>query len=702
LVVLAAAAVLVGAVSGWARVMVFDAGRFADRVTSVLDTSTGRSAVADAITVEVLRVAPDQLVNYRPLVGVAVQTVVATDAFHQVFRRALVAAHRATFIRDSSSFLLDLTASLDVLRSTIAIVAPDAARQAGFDAKALRIDLTEQIDGLALWRVVDNLRMLESMALAVAVTSAALAITLASPRRRMVVWLGSAVVVDGFLVVVLATVLPAIGASLVGEDQAEVVRAGVASFAAGLRAAGVILAGAGVLVVAVATARRDRAERSHAERLGHELRRLATRPVRPVARAARGVGLVVAGVVMAAAPSVAVTVLAMAAGTTLAYLGLLEVVAVVGRDATPARPETATVPVATRGPRRSVALAGPAVLVAVAFVSAGLLYRMGIGEGTPEAATLECNGHQELCDRRLDEVTFAGTHNSMSASSEPGWLFAENRGGIAAQLEFGIRALLVDVYYGVSSPVNAPGTSQPLIVTDRAKTLAAGLRFGAANDDEPAEAQERAAELARTSPSAPDAPRGLYLCHNWCELGATPFPRVLETIRRFLDANPTEVLLLFVEDYVAAPELAAAFDQAGLGPRLLELGRRGPLPTLREAIDAGRTLVVLSEHSGPPPGWYHRGFELFQDTPYFFRSVGDLACGANRGPPDAPLFLVNHWLSTGAPNPAHGRRMNTEQVLTDRVERCQRERGRKATIVAVDWFDEGDLLDVVDQLNNVR
>jgi hypothetical protein len=700
LVVLAAAAVLVGAVSGWARVMVFDSGRFADRVTSVLDTPAGRSVVADAITVEVLRVAPDQLVNYRPLVSVAVQAVVATDAFNQVLRRALVDAHRATFTRDSSSFLVDLTASLDVLRSTIAIVAPDAARQAGFDAKALRIDLTEQIDGLALWRVVENLLMLEYAALAIAATSAAFAITLTSPRRQMVVWLGSAVVVDGILVVVLATVLPAVGAAFVGDEQADVVRAGVASFTHGLRAAGIVLAGVGVLVVALATASRDRAERRHVERFAHGLRHLATQPVRPASRAARGAGLVAAGVIMAAAPSVAVTIFAMASGVTLAYLGLLEIVTVVGRDATPTPRETPTAPVSTTRPRRSFALAGPVVLVAVAFV--GALLFPHLRDGGSEATSLECNGHQELCDRRLDEVSFAGTHNSMSASSEPGWLFAENRGGIAAQLEFGIRALLVDVYYGVSSPVNAPGTSQPLIVTDRARSLAAGLRFGAANEDEPQEAEERAAEMARTSPPAPDAPRGLYLCHNWCELGATPFPRVLDTIRRFLDANPSEVLLLFVEDYVAAPEVAAAFDQAGLGRRLMQLDPLRPLPTLRAMIDSGRTLVVLSEHSGSPPGWYHRGFELFQDTPYFFRSVAELACGTNRGPADAPLFLVNHWLSTGAPNPAHGRRINTENVLADRVERCQRERGRKPTIVAVDWFDEGDLLDVVNDLNHVR
>lgn len=32
-----------------------------------------------------------------------------------------------------------------------------------------------------------------------------------------------------------------------------------------------------------------------------------------------------------------------------------------------------------------------------------------------------CNGHAALCDRRLDQVAFAATHNAMS-NAEDGWL----------------------------------------------------------------------------------------------------------------------------------------------------------------------------------------------------------------------------------------------------------------------------------------
>ena len=48
----------------------------------------------------------------------------------------------------------------------------------------------------------------------------------------------------------------------------------------------------------------------------------------------------------------------------------------------------------------------------------------------------------------------------------------------------------------------------------------------------------------------PDGPRGLYLCHGFCELGAEPLVPWLRTLRDFLAANPREVVLLVIEDYV--------------------------------------------------------------------------------------------------------------------------------------------------------
>src|SRR3712207_6919208 len=49
-----------------------------------------------------------------------------------------------------------------------------------------------------------------------------------------------------------------------------------------------------------------------------------------------------------------------------------------------------------------------------------------------------CNGHDELCERRLDDVALATTHNSMSVPL-PGWFSSMQEKPIAGQLQDGIR-----------------------------------------------------------------------------------------------------------------------------------------------------------------------------------------------------------------------------------------------------------------------
>jgi hypothetical protein len=61
---------------------------------------------------------------------------------------------------------------------------------------------------------------------------------------------------------------------------------------------------------------------------------------------------------------------------------------------------------------------------------------------------LECNGAEALCQRRLDDVTFAGAHNAMGAAVDPHWLFPNQDVAIPSLLALGVRALLIDVVHG--------------------------------------------------------------------------------------------------------------------------------------------------------------------------------------------------------------------------------------------------------------
>jgi hypothetical protein len=314
------------------------------------------------------------------------------------------------------------------------------------------------------------------------------------------------------------------------------------------------------------------------------------------------------------------------------------------------------------------------------------------------AGELKCNGYAELCDRTIDQVVFATSHNSMSAVREPGWLFGEHFGGIRAQLEFGIRGFLIDTHYGVPSGLSVPGTGDPLILTDATDEI------GRDQLTEPAtpEQTQQLDQLTRQTPvGASGATPDVYLCHNYCELGATKLTDALTQYQQFLLQNPNEVIILFLEDYVSTTDSVTAFRDAGLIDRVWIQPPGAPQPTLRQMIEANRQVLVLSEHMGGTPDWYQPGFQVSEETPYTFKTVDDFSCAPNRGGTGKPLFLLNHWLTSGAPDVAATTKANSYDVLMGRIQQCQTERNHKVNMVAVNFYDRGDLLKVVDQLNGV-
>ena len=95
------------------------------------------------------------------------------------------------------------------------------------------------------------------------------------------------------------------------------------------------------------------------------------------------------------------------------------------------------------------------------------------------------------------------------------------------------------------------------------------------------------------------------------------------------------------------------------------------------------------------------GFEHTQDTPYTFPTVESFSCEPNRGPADAPLLLLNHWLSGFSSLVTDAQLVNAREVLLPRAEQCQSEREQIPNFVAVNYVAFGDVFEVVDELNGV-
>jgi hypothetical protein len=125
-------------------------------------------------------------------------------------------------------------------------------------------------------------------------------------------------------------------------------------------------------------------------------------------------------------------------------------------------------------------------------------------------------------------------------------------------------------------------------------------------------------------------------------------------------------------------------------------------------IDSGRRLMVLAENEAGAAPWYQLAYErLVEETPFTFppgylTNPANLpaSCEPNRGPERAPLFLINHWVSTDpAPRPTDADKVNAYEPLLARARTCERLRDHIPNLLAVNFYKRGDLFRVVDTLN---
>ena len=78
------------------------------------------------------------------------------------------------------------------------------------------------------------------------------------------------------------------------------------------------------------------------------------------------------------------------------------------------------------------------------------------------------------------------------------------------------------------------------------------------------------------------------------------------------------------------------------------------------------------------------------------------SCRPNRGPKGAPLFLINHWVSTDpTPRPSDARKVNAYAPLLARARACDRIRDHQPNLLAVNFYKRGDVFKVADTLNGV-
>lgn len=260
--------------------------------------------------------------------------------------------------------------------------------------------------------------------------------------------------------------------------------------------------------------------------------------------------------------------------------------------------------------------------------------------GEPKAPAT-CNGAAALCDRPLNEITVAATHNAMS-NAEEGWLGPNQGWSLRHQLDAGVRGLNLDVY---------------------------------------------------------DVDGEATLCHGYCSLGAQPLIEALGEINDFLDETPDAVLLITLESYAGAELVKTTFDDSGLGDRAIPHPEGADWPTLKTLLANDARVGVWTSDGGGTTGWYLDQWTDWMDNPYHVERGEEFPCTVDRGAAENPFTNLNHFITDPIASADDAATANTAAVLQEHIERCTAAWGRPPNQVLVDFIDIGDTLAVVDALN---
>jgi hypothetical protein len=264
-----------------------------------------------------------------------------------------------------------------------------------------------------------------------------------------------------------------------------------------------------------------------------------------------------------------------------------------------------------------------------------------------------CNGLVSNCSRTYDQVAIAATHNAFAyASGGPVKYVLPNQDRpISEQLAAGIRGL--------------------------------GLRPCPYFGGDPAQKDR------------------VYVTHNSDlrgALGTEPLDGILAELESFLASNPQEIVSLYLESTVTPAALESTFEAAGLGPYLFVPTAGQGWPTLNAMIASGRRLVVFNDSQKlSRPAWMLYLYDHIVDTDYNVWFSWDFSCKFYRGQASNAIYYLNHFVAL--PLESNARTDNDPDFVLARAHRCFAETGRRATVVYVDRFREGNVVGAINALN---
>ncbi len=265
-----------------------------------------------------------------------------------------------------------------------------------------------------------------------------------------------------------------------------------------------------------------------------------------------------------------------------------------------------------------------------------------------------CNGSADNCDKAYTDVTYPETHNSHSSLDENyNYLAANHRLNLSQQWDAGYRAFMLDIHHSRYSE-----------------------------------------SLDNTS-----------FCHGECVLGSQDAVELLSLLNQKMNSSTRDVVTILFEIYVPYSHIDYILNMSGLIDKvhIQTLGEHWP--TIGSMVESQRNLVVFIEgdYDAQYP-YLHNFVEHGWTTNYGEGNPEDMTCDVHRGDSTQPVWHMNNWLSVerGTSDWTRAPVVNDYDFLLNRSLDCWEYHGTRPTFVAVDWWTDGDAVNVTRTLNEMN
>lgn len=205
--------------------------------------------------------------------------------------------------------------------------------------------------------------------------------------------------------------------------------------------------------------------------------------------------------------------------------------------------------------------------------------------------------------------------------------------------------------------------------------------------------------------------------HARCALGTRDPKTVLKNIGDFVTKHPTEIVILMLQmpdtDVVSLQQVDEIVQTVSTIANRLYQHTLGTLwPTLQELIDADQRVVMFfknqpncRQQTCPSAAWHYWN-DYTVETEWDFRSIQEIddtefSCSPNHGTTAMRSFYrVNAF--TSLPSHSVSQTVNSYEYAQKRMATCANRQGQDATFYAVDFWDTGDVLQLVQDVNRQR